>query len=68
MEAELLAEKHNGVIEKQLLYLLENKIYSNLIVKLKKSSSYKELLSQIIAGKISPHQAAEELLENKLNV
>lgn len=68
MEAELLAEKHNGVIEKQLLYLLENKIYSNLIVKLKKSSSYKELLSQIIAGKISPHQAAEELLENKLNI
>ena len=67
-EAELLAEKHNGVIEKQLLYLLENKIYSNLIVKLKKSSSYKELLSQIIAGKISPHQAAEELLENKLNL
>lgn len=67
-EAELLAEKHNGVIEKQLIYLLEDKIYSNFIEKIKKSSSYKELLSQIIAGKISPHQAAEELLENKLNI
>ena len=67
-EADLLAEKHNGVIEKQLLYLLEDKVYSKFIEKLKKSSQYKELLSQIIAGKISPHQAAVELLENKLNI
>ncbi|MFW6000770.1 MAG: methylmalonyl Co-A mutase-associated GTPase MeaB [Halanaerobium sp.] len=62
----LIELKQSLVIEKQLIYLLEEKIYIDLIGEIKNSSKYKKLLDNIIKGIITPHQAVAELIREKL--
>ena len=58
--------KHEQVIEKQLVYLLEEKIYTELIGEIRNSDRYKQLLENIFSGRITPHQAVDLLLRKKI--
>jgi LAO/AO transport system kinase len=64
----LLKLKHDQVIEKQLIYLLEEKIYTDFIGKIRNSDTYKQLLDNIVAGRITPHQAVNVLLRKNLKL
>lgn len=67
-EKELFELKHSQVIEKQLIYLLEEKIYNDFIGKIRNSNTYKQLLDNIVSGRITPHQAVDELLQKNLKL
>jgi LAO/AO transport system kinase len=67
-EKGLFELKHGQVIEKQLIYLLEEKIYTDFIGKIRNTNTYNQLLNNIIAGKITPHQAVDVLLQKKLKL
>jgi LAO/AO transport system kinase len=64
----LIELKHSQVIEKQLIYLLEEKIYIDFIGKIKNSNRYKQLLENIVNGRITPHQAVDELIRKNLKL
>lgn len=67
-EKGLIELKHTQVIEKQLIYLLEEKLYNDFIIKVKSSKTYFSLLESVVSGKITPHQAADELLRKNFKL
>ncbi len=67
-ESRLFELNHDQVIEKQLIYLLEEKIYTDFIGKIRNCDTYKQLLENIVSGQITPHQAADQLLKKNLKL